>query len=66
MTDEQKAAYVIAHAVSAFAETSGMIAENQNRANRGEAVAYTEQAFFEIQGKYGLYYNNLMSLFHES
>ena len=64
MTDEQKAAYVIAQAVSAYAEIEGMRAENKHRENCGHAVAYAEDAFVAVPDKYGLGHNTLMGLFH--
>lgn len=64
MTDEQKAAYVIAQAMCAGAEVAGMQAENHWRLSRGEALAYREDAFAAIADKYGIHHNAVLSLFH--
>lgn len=66
MTDEQKAAYVIAQAAAAFAETCGMLAENQKRLNDNEALAYPESAFQEVILRYGIGHNDVIGLFHHS
>lgn len=63
MTSEQKAAYVIAQAACASAAVAGMSAENQWRAHRGEAPAYTEAAFQEVPREYGLHHNDVLALF---
>ena len=64
MTQEQKAAYIMAMAACAMAEIAGMQAENQQRAHRGEAVAYAEDAFSDIANKHGIYHNAVFSFFH--
>lgn len=48
MTPEQKAAFVMAQAACAMARIAAMQAENQHRIYRGEALAYTEQAFMAV------------------
>jgi cytochrome c-type biogenesis protein CcmH len=63
MTQEQKAAYVIAMAACAMAEIAGMQAENQNRAHRGESVAYTEDAFRAVIESNGIHHNAVIGMF---
>ena len=65
MTDEQKAAYVFAQAVSALAEIEGMKALNMQRQTQGYSMAYDDEAFFKVPDKYGLGHNAVMSLFHD-
>lgn len=64
MTDEQKAAYVIAQSVAAFAEIQGMIAVNKERESRGHSLAYSDLAFESVIEKYGLHNNSLITFFH--
>lgn len=64
MTDEQKAAYVNAQAACAMAEIAGMQALNQYRLARGEAIAYSDEAFDAIPNKYGIHHNAVLTLFH--
>lgn len=66
MTEAQKAAYINAEAVSALIEAMGMHAENQQRAQRGEAMAYSDKAFFEIINKYGIHSNAVVAFFHDA
>lgn len=65
MTKEQKVAYVFAQSVSALAEIEGMKALNKEREAKGYALAYGEDAFFEVPNKYGIHHNAVVSLFHE-
>lgn len=65
MTEEQKAAYVIAQTAMFNAHIALMQAENADRANRGLAVAYKEEAFAETIKEYGnLHHNELIGFFH--
>jgi hypothetical protein len=64
MTEEQKAAYIIAMSACAMAEIAGMQAENQQRAHRGESAAYNEKAFQAVIGGNGIHHNAVLSLFH--
>mgnify|MGYP001607021024 FL=1 len=64
MTPEQKAAYVIAMSACAMAEIAGMQAENQQRAHRGESIAYTKDAFAALADKHGIHHNAVIGLFH--
>lgn len=65
MTPEQKAAYVMAQAACAIAEVEGMKAENMQRQQRGESMAYVEDDFAGIADKYGIHHNALITLFHD-
>lgn len=64
MTDEQKAAYVVAQSICALAEIEGMKAENQQRMHRGESLAYVEQQFVDVIGRNCISHNQVLSLFH--
>ena len=63
MTPEQQAAYVIAMAACVTAEAAAMQAENQQRSHRGEAVAYTGQAFTDLINQYGIHHNAVLTMF---
>lgn len=64
MTDEQKAAYVMAQAAIMNATVTGMIAENYTRMSRGESLAYGEEAFQELINNSGIHHNACITLFH--
>ena len=64
MTQEQQAAYVVAMAACVNAEVAAMQAENQQRAHRGESLAYTEDAFAAVADKHGIHHNAVLGLFH--
>lgn len=63
MTPEQQAAYVFAQAVSAMAEIEGMKAENEQRKNRFESPAYTEDDFMRVPEKHSIDYNSVIGLY---
>lgn len=42
-------------------EAMGMMSENIERANRGESLAYTEEAFNKVVMNNGIDYNSVMS-----
>ena len=63
MTPEQQAAYVIAMAACAMAEIAGMQAANNERAARGEAMAYNEQAFMDVPNRHGIHHNAVIGMF---
>ena len=65
MTEEQKAAYVFAQAVSALADICGMMAENFQRQAIGSSMAYVEDSFVGVAEKYGITHNQVLSLFHD-
>ena len=43
-----EAAQLIANSSAALIEAMGMMSENIERANRGESLAYTEEAFNKV------------------
>ena len=66
MTEEQSAAYVNAQTIAARAEVEGMVAENQQRAACGNAMAFDGADFETVIEKYGLHHNALIALFNSS
>ena len=64
MTDEQKAAYVIAQAACLMATVAGMQAENQHRMNCGNSIAYGEEAFQRAIDESYCTHNAVLALFH--
>ena len=56
-----EAAKLIANSSAALIEAMGMMSENIERANRGESLAYTEEAFNEVVMNNGIDYNSVMS-----
>ena len=65
MTNEQKAAFVIANSVAVLGELLGMHHENAHRQHRGETNAYTEEQFIELANSRGLDWNSLVSIFRD-
>jgi len=63
MTDEQKAAYVIAMAACVSARIAGMQAENQQRQLQGYSPAYTAEAFEAVLDEHGVHHNAVLTLF---
>ena len=61
MSDEQNAAYVNAQVACAMIEAMGMQAENQQRAHRGESIAYAEDHFNALITKYGIHHNAVLT-----
>ena len=55
------AAKLIANSSAALIEAMGMMSENIERANRGESLAYTEEAFNKVVMNNGIDYNSVMS-----
>lgn len=64
MTPEQKAAYVIAMSAYVMARVAGMQAENALRIDRGDALAYPEEAFEKVAIESGIHHNAVISLFN--
>lgn len=64
MTNEQKAAYVMAQAAAANAEVAAMQAANQYREMQGHTIAYDEAAFLSMIDKYQLHHNDVLGMFH--
>lgn len=56
-----EAAKLIANSSEALIEAMGMMSENIERANRGESLAYTEEAFNKVVMNNGIDYNSVMS-----
>ena len=56
-----EAAKLIANSSAALIEAMGMMSENIERANRGESLAYTEEAFNKMVMNNGIDYNSVMS-----
>ena len=56
-----EAAKLIANSSAALIEAMGMMSENIERANRGESLAYTEEAFNKEVMNNGIDYNSVMS-----
>lgn len=55
-----EAAKLIANSSAALIEAMGMMSENIERANRGESLAYTEEAFNKVVMNNGIDYNSVM------
>lgn len=67
MTDDQKAAYVIAMAACAQVEAIGMLSENQRVIALGHRIPPYNQADFEaLIEKHGIHHNAVLTLFHGS
>lgn len=56
-----EAAKLIANSSAALIEAMGMMSENIERANRGESLAYTEEAFNKVVTDNGIDYNSVIS-----
>jgi hypothetical protein len=56
-----EAAKLIANSSAALIQAMGMMSENIERANRGESLAYTEEAFNKVVMNNGIDYNSVMS-----
>lgn len=56
-----EAAKLIANSSAALIGAMGMMSENIERANRGESLAYTEEAFNKVVMNNGIDYNSVMS-----
>ena len=63
MTEEQKAAYIIAMAQCANAEVAGMQAANWARAAIGEKPMYLQSDFERVINKYGIHHNAIITFF---
>lgn len=66
MTQDQKAAYVMAQAVMLQNKTLGMHAENLRLTSQDQQPKYGEADFEQIADEYGLDHNALITLFHET
>jgi len=65
MTDEQKAAYIMAQAAILNATIAGMVAKNQGRASRGETMAYDEEDFVIEIDDSSCHHHAVLNLFQE-
>lgn len=66
MNKNQAAAYVMGQAAELFARVSGMTAENQQRAHRGESMAYVESDFLAALDASGCHHNAALSTFQDA
>ena len=66
MTRAEAIVYVQAQAVAAQIELSAMLVTNVERSIQGHSPAYDEKAFMELQEKYCITHNGVLSLFQES
>lgn len=66
MTSAQAAAYVSAQSAAMLAELEGMKAANREREARGEAMAYGEDAFMALAGRFGVNHNAVIDLFQRA
>jgi hypothetical protein len=60
MSQEEKAAVIIANAARLNATVAGMIAENDERLRRNAALAYTEESFSNAVIDCGCAYNQVV------
>jgi hypothetical protein len=63
VNETQKAAYIFSQAVSALVEAIGMHHENQHRYQNGFGPMYGEGAFINLEAKYLLGHNQVLSFF---
>lgn len=63
MTDEMKVAFIMAQVVCAMAAIEAMKAANIERMGRGEALAYNELAFRNIENEYFIGHNTVIGYF---
>jgi len=66
MNDSQRAAYVVAQSVAAFAEIQGMVADNQVKQIDKRKPTYGKYQFDQVIEKYGIHHNALLSFFVDS
>lgn len=65
MTDEQKAAYVMAQSVCVFAEIEAMKARNMHDAMfENHVQTYSEKDFRNLIDRYGIHHNAVLTIFH--
>lgn len=64
MTDNQKAAYVMGESVAALIEALGMMSENLQRMQRGESLAYNDEAFTKLLNEHCICHNSTLAIFH--
>lgn len=65
MTKEEKIAYITSQVTCAMLDGMGMQAENQGRLHAGLALAYNDEAFFNLKITYGIDQNSVLSLIRD-
>jgi uncharacterized small protein (DUF1192 family) len=60
--DMKRVAELMARVACFNSELEGMKAENMNRAQRGESMAYGEEQFYNATVKHGIDHNSVISL----
>ena len=65
MTPEEKAAVINARAATAIVRAMGMQAENLVRQQRGESMAYTEDAFTKVIEEEGIHWNSIHGVLYD-
>ena len=65
MTAEERAAFIISQSVVAMIEAMGMVAENDVRKHRGEAMAYDEYSFQQLIERSGIHHNAAVNFLQE-
>lgn len=65
MTSEQKAAYINSQTACAMIEAMAYHAENTQRTETGQSIAYGHDAFLQIPSKYGIHHNQVMELINK-
>lgn len=63
MDEQQQAAYIIAMSACATIKAMGMVAENQQRLQHGESIAYNEEAFDSLIREYGIHHNGVFGTY---
>jgi len=66
MTPEQSAAFVNSQVACALAEIEMMKAANHERLSSGEALAYNDESFAEIQDRFGIGRNAVVQVMRNS
>lgn len=65
MNESERIAYVMSQVACAQIEAAGMVAENMQRAACGHSMAYTEDAFKDLQCKYGITHNQVLEFLRD-
>lgn len=60
-SDLQELDYGITMSVCALVKALGMVAENQDRLQKGQSIAYTESSFDKLIDEYGVHHNAVLS-----
>ena len=63
--DLQNIAYIMTQNTAAQVELNAMMVANQERTNRGEAMAYSYERMMSIIDKYQLGHNSVISNLHQ-